>query len=170
MLKGYITNLGKYVEGQLIGKWIEFPIMEDELEEVKEQIGINEFYEEYFFTDWETEWDFEPYKEWGEYPDIEEVNTIAEELESIEYYGDLNWLWAYWEDNGGSLYDAVMNYVDNSRFYGIDTYEIVYEYLNECHGINECILDSIITCMDLEDFISSYMHLDLTDYGYIECF
>ena len=55
MLNGYITNLGKYNEGELVGKWIEFPITEEELDEVFEEIGINEEYEEFFFTDWELE-------------------------------------------------------------------------------------------------------------------
>lgn len=41
MLNGYITNLGKYNEGKLVGKWIEFPITEEELEEVFEEIGID---------------------------------------------------------------------------------------------------------------------------------
>ena len=53
MLKAYITNLGKYNEGELIGKWIDFPISKEELQEVFEEIGINERYEEFFFTDYE---------------------------------------------------------------------------------------------------------------------
>lgn len=57
-IKGFITNLGKYVEGELIGKWIEFPIYDDELQEVLKEIGCNYYdedgnehktgYEEYF--------------------------------------------------------------------------------------------------------------------------
>lgn len=58
-LSGYITNLGKYNEGELVGKWIELPIDEDEFEEELKEIGIGEedefgqVYEEYFWTDWE---------------------------------------------------------------------------------------------------------------------
>ena len=33
-MRGFITNLGKYNEGYLIGKWIDFPISEEELKEV----------------------------------------------------------------------------------------------------------------------------------------
>ena len=40
----YITNLGKYNEGYLVGAWFTFPIDE---EDVKEKIGLNEQYEEY---------------------------------------------------------------------------------------------------------------------------
>lgn len=31
MLKIYLTNLGKYAEGYLIGEWVELPITDDEL-------------------------------------------------------------------------------------------------------------------------------------------
>lgn len=30
-IEGFITNLGKYNEGELVGGWIEFPIDNDEL-------------------------------------------------------------------------------------------------------------------------------------------
>lgn len=45
MLNIYITNLGKYNEGELIGEWAEFPVNEEELEEILDRIGINEEYE-----------------------------------------------------------------------------------------------------------------------------
>ena len=76
-IKGYITNLGKYNEGVLLGEWITFPIREDELEEVLERIGINEEYEETFFTDWESDIELDL----GEYESIEDVNELAEQLE-----------------------------------------------------------------------------------------
>ena len=57
LLKVFVTNLGKYNEGELIGEWVSLPIDESELEEVLERIGINEQYEEYFITDFETEFD-----------------------------------------------------------------------------------------------------------------
>lgn len=82
-IRGVITNLGKYNEGELIGEWIDFPISEEELEEVKARIGINDEYEEFFFTDWELpegmDWEI-----FGEYPSIDEVNEVAEKLESVD--------------------------------------------------------------------------------------
>jgi hypothetical protein len=84
-IKGFITNLGKYNEGELVGKWITFPIDEDDLQEVLKEIGCcyededgnthNEEYEEYFFTDWEAP------EQFGEYEDIEFINQVAEDLE-----------------------------------------------------------------------------------------
>ena len=46
--RGYITNLGKYNEGELIGKWITFPITKKELDKALREIGVNENYEEWF--------------------------------------------------------------------------------------------------------------------------
>lgn len=85
-IKGFITNLGKYNEGELIGEWITFPIDEDELNEVFKRIGLNHYdedmedvitgYEEYFFTDWETDFD----NNFGEYENIDDMNELAEQL------------------------------------------------------------------------------------------
>ena len=80
MIKLAITNLGKYNEGTLIYKWITLPIESDELQEVYKAIGINEQYEEVFITDWETKIEG---LEVGEYSNIEDLNTLAEELELL---------------------------------------------------------------------------------------
>lgn len=86
-IKGYITNLGKYNEGELIGEWISFPIDEDELNEVFKRIGMNyvdedgEYietgYEEFFFTDWDCDFS----NNFGEYENIEFMNEQAEEMQ-----------------------------------------------------------------------------------------
>ena len=66
-IRGFITNLGLYNEGKLVGDWIEFPIEEDELEKVLKNIDINEEHEEYFFTDWEID---DVWMDFGQYPDL----------------------------------------------------------------------------------------------------
>lgn len=132
MIKGFITNLGKYNEGFLIGKWIEFPIDEDALEKVFEQIGINEEYEEYFFTDWDS--DFATGL--GEYVSIDEVNELAEQLESQ----DADLLKAIIEATGYSLADA-LNCVDNAIFYeGQSLEDVAYDLVNECYNLPEFAL------------------------------
>ena len=92
IIKGYITNLGKYNEGVLAYKLISFPISEEELNEALKSIGCkytdengvvhNPLYEEFFFSDWECEIPFE----FGEYPSISDVNDIAERVEALEAY------------------------------------------------------------------------------------
>lgn len=39
-MKIYLTNLGKYNEGELVGEWVELPASQEELEKVFERIGI----------------------------------------------------------------------------------------------------------------------------------
>ena len=46
-IKIFLTNLGRYVEGCLVGEWVKLPVAEDKLEEVLARIGINERYEEW---------------------------------------------------------------------------------------------------------------------------
>ena len=46
MMNIYLTNLGKYNEGELVGEWVQLPISNEELQEVFKRIGINEEYEE----------------------------------------------------------------------------------------------------------------------------
>ena len=36
----FITNLGKYNEGELVGEWVKFPTTPEKLQEVFERIGI----------------------------------------------------------------------------------------------------------------------------------
>lgn len=40
-LMAYVTNLGKYNEGELMGEWMDFPVSEEELAEVFARIGID---------------------------------------------------------------------------------------------------------------------------------
>ena len=37
-MKIFITNLGKYCEGYLVGKWVQLPISDDKLDEVLKEI------------------------------------------------------------------------------------------------------------------------------------
>ena len=80
MLRIYLTNLGKYNEGELIGEWVELPASEEELEVVFERIGINEEYEEFFITDYECDFGYKV----GEYENLEELNKIAEQFEDLD--------------------------------------------------------------------------------------
>ena len=132
MLRGYVTNLGKYNEGQLVGMWIDFPIQEEDFNEALENIGINEEYEEFFFTDWEA--DFE--HGLGEYVNIEEVNELAEAIEGVD--GDL--IAAILEAMGGDLTDA-LEYADNYMLYeGIELIDLAYQFVEELYDLPEFAL------------------------------
>ena len=73
MMKIYLTNLGKYNEGQLVGEWVELPVSQEELKEVFERIGIDgKEYEEYFITDYECD-----FYQIGEYENLDTLNEIG---------------------------------------------------------------------------------------------
>ena len=81
-MKIFLTNLGKYTEGYLIGKWVKLPISEDRLDEVLDEIGINEYYEEYFITDCEN--DIIGLSDViSEYSSVVTLNELAQRLEML---------------------------------------------------------------------------------------
>lgn len=79
MMNIYLTNLGKYNEGELVGEWVQLPISNEELQKVFERIGINKEYEEYFITDYECD-----FYEIGEYESISTLNEIAGKIDNLD--------------------------------------------------------------------------------------
>lgn len=108
----FITNLGKYNEGELVGKWLDLPC--DDIESELASIGVvdDSQYEEYFITDYENDWDYVVDK----YESLEELNELAEQLANVDSCGNGDWLCAFMEAEGGSLEDALDNY-ENVAFY-----------------------------------------------------
>lgn len=78
----FLTNLGRYVEGALVGCWVKLPVSADKLNAVLEKIGINEQYEEYFITDWETSISG-LHDAISEYSSVVALNELAEMLEEL---------------------------------------------------------------------------------------
>lgn len=126
-LRGFITNLGKYNEGCLVGEWIDFPINEDDLKEVFKRIEIDGVhYEEYFFTDWECDIDLGL----GEYESIDHVNEIAEMINDLSS-DDYEKLVAIMEYDTGNALEAI-EYLDNYAFYSDTTLEdLAYNMVQE---------------------------------------
>ena len=81
-MKIYLTNLGRYNEGYLVGKWVKLPVCEEVLDKVLKEIGIDEYYEEYFITDYENEiigiGDVI-----SEYSSVQALNELAQRLEDL---------------------------------------------------------------------------------------
>lgn len=172
-LRGYITNLGKYNEGELVGKWISFPIEEEELQEVLKEIGCcyydeegeytNTSYEEYFFTDYESEIDLDL----REYTSIDTLNVIAEQLqdwdkETLKAACDVWSLSEVLENDPGDymILSDVHNY-----------YDLGYYWIEEsgCYDLKG--LESIRNYIDYESFgrdVYLETNSGFSNYGYIE--
>lgn len=86
VLEAYITNLGKYNEGHLIGEWVKFPTTYDEIQKVFDRIGIDGIrYEEWFITDYECSVDG-ICNTLGEYENLEAINYLAAKLDEMNSY------------------------------------------------------------------------------------
>ena len=84
----FITNLGKYNEGELVGEWVKFPTTAEKLKEVFKRIGIGQKddfgqpYEEWFITDYDCYVDG-LYDKLGEYESLDELNYLASKLDEM---------------------------------------------------------------------------------------
>ena len=163
-LSAYITNLGKYNEGYLVGEWITFPITNKELEEVFERIGINEEYEEYFITDFDNTYDVD--FDFGEYTSITRINETIEMVDSLDNY-DLDKVKAILEYEGGDVLDVIEN-LDNYNFYHGVTLEEIAEEIIETYFISNDIPEFFRDCFDYDKYIDDYMYdYHETEYGVI---
>lgn len=85
-LIAFITNLGKYNEGELVGKWHPFPTTKEEIQKTLLSIDVDgKRYEEFFVTDYETMvdglYDYLP-----EYVGLDELNYLANKLAGLDKY------------------------------------------------------------------------------------
>ena len=93
--EAYVTNLGKYNEGALVGEWVKFPTTEEELKAVFERIGIgkpDEFghvYEEWFITDYECPI-YGIHDILGEYSSLDKLNYLAARIDEMDEHDRRN--------------------------------------------------------------------------------
>lgn len=154
MISVYITNLGKYNEGYLIGKWLKLPATDEEIKNVLKEIGIDgAFYEEYFFTDWECIEGIEI----NEYSSLDELNEIAETLENLSE-DEIKICECLMKNEGCSLDEAIEKKDDriiiNLDDKSLDRYSnLAYSYINEIYGdVNVLDKETLARYFDFESF------------------
>ena len=127
----FITNLGKYNEGELVGEWVKFPTTAEELKKVFDRIGIGQKddfgqpYEEWFITDYDC-YVGALYDKLGEYENLDELNYLASKLDEMGE-GEYAQFQAAMEvgDHSGSLQE-IINLTDNLDCY--DLYPSIQDY------------------------------------------
>ena len=83
ILEAYITNLGKYAEGQLVGETLKFPTTTEEVQSLLKRIGVDGVrYEEIFITSFDSDV-LGLHEHLGEYENIDELNYLAALLSDI---------------------------------------------------------------------------------------
>ena len=157
----FITNLGKYNEGELVGEWVKFPTTAEELKEVFKRIGIGQKddfgqpYEEWFITDYDCYVDG-LYSKLGEYENLDELNYLASKLDEMSdsEYAQFQ---AGMEmgDHCGSLQE-IINLTEN-----LDCYEI-YPNIEDYDDLGRYYIEEL-DAMQVPEHLQNY--IDYEAYG-----
>lgn len=157
----FITNLGKYNEGELVGEWVKFPTTAEEMKEVFKRIGIGQKddfgnpYEEWFITDYDCYVDG-LYDKLGEYESLDELNYLASKLEEMSdsEYAQFQ---AGMEmgDHCGSLQE-IINLTEN-----LDCYEI-YPHIENYDDLGRYYIEEL-DAMQVPEHLQNY--IDYEAYG-----
>ena len=88
LFEAYITNLGKYNEGELVGETLKFPTTTEEVQGLLKRIGVDGVrYEEFFITSFDGDV-LGLYDYLSEYENLDELNHLACLLSGLDQ-GDL---------------------------------------------------------------------------------
>ena len=157
----FITNLGKYNEGELVGEWVKFPTTAEELKEVFKRIGIGQKddfgqpYEEWFITDYDCYVD-SLYSKLGEYENLDELNYLASKLDEMSE-SEYAQFQAGMEmgDHCGSLQE-IINLTEN-----LDCYE-VYPDIHDYDDLGRYYIEEL-DVMQVPEHLQNY--IDYEAYG-----
>ena len=85
VFEAYITNLGKYAEGQLVGETLKFPATTEEVQSLLKNIGVDGVrYEEFFITAFDGDV-MGLYDYLTEYENLDELNHIQNGLRHFDF-------------------------------------------------------------------------------------
>lgn len=149
----YVTNLGKYNEGYLMGEWVKLPVPADKLDEVLARIGIDGEYEEYFITDYEASF---ANLNLSEYTSIEALNEFAERLDEMESW-EVEKLAAVLEYETVSSITDIMGIIDH-----LDDFDILAD-VEDDEGLGRYYAEEFCTLEAVPEHLRSYF--DYETYG-----
>ena len=174
----FITNLGKYNEGELVGEWVKFPTTAEGMKKVFERIGIGQKddfgnpYEEWFITDYDCYVDG-LYDKLGEYESLDELNYLASKLDEMSQ-GEYEQFQAAVEigDHSGSVQE-IINLTEN-----LDCYD-VYPDIHDHDDLGRYYIEEL-DAMQVPEHLRNYIDYEaygrdialeeggeFTEYGYV---
>lgn len=155
MINIYLANLGKYNEGELVGKWVGLPC--EDLEKELRSIGVSDepdkngiYYEEYFIADYET--DIHGLKI-GEYENLDKLNELAEQVENLSEVEKIA-LCAFLEN--GRDFEEALDEIEKQNYY-------IYWDCDSMEDVAYEIIESMDILRDVPDNIARYF--DYEAYG-----
>ena len=155
-IEAFVTNLGKYNEGELVGEWLKLPADTEDVQTLLKRIGVDgRRYEEIFITDYETEIDG-LYDHLSEYASLDELNYLASLLDEMEEDGKKKFeaTLAY-GDYTGSLKDLI-NLSQN-----LDCYEF-YPDISDEDDLGRYLIDEMGS-LEVPEYLENYF--DYEAYG-----
>ena len=157
----FITNLGKYNEGALVGEWVKFPTTAEELKKVFERIGIGakddfgQTYEEWFITDYDCYVDG-LYDLLGEYANLDELNYLASKLDDMSQDEYERFQAAMEIGNHTGSIQELINLTEN-----LDCYDI-YPDIHDHDDLGRYYIEEL-DAMEVPEHLRSY--IDYEAYG-----
>lgn len=159
--EAYITNLGKYNEGEIVGEWVKFPTTYENIKEVFKRICIsseNEFgnvYEEWFITDYDCYVDG-LHSVLGEYESLDELNYLAASIEAMDKDDFAHFEAAIGVSDYSNSVKDFINLTEN-----LDKYEI-YPGINDHDDLGRMYIEEY-GAMEVPDHLKNY--IDYEAYG-----
>jgi antirestriction protein len=168
----YLTNLGKYNEGVLLGKWVTLPCTGAELQAVLKTIGIGGRYEETFITDYENDLGLRI----NEYASLRELNEVAERIDLLDTH-ELITLQAVIDHEAPDIADVpeIIDRLDEYHLYsGVGSDEELGAYwIHEVGGYDLDRMGELANYIDYEaygrDIRLNSCNSDFTQYGWLQC-
>ena len=174
----FVTNLGKYNEGELVGEWVKFPTTPEEMQAVFQRIGIGKtddfgcVYEEWFITDYDCYVEG-LYDKLSEYSNLDELNYLASKLDDMMQYDyDKFCAAVYMGDHTSSIQDLI-NLTENLDCYDVypdieDDEDLGRYYLEEVDA--SLVPEHLRNYIDYEAYGRDIRFSDggeYTDFGYV---
>jgi len=156
VIEAYVTKLGRYNEGHLIGEYLKLPAETGDVQALLKRIGIDGIrYEEIFITDYETHVDG-LHDCLGEYANIDELNYLASLLDEMDE-GDLEKFEAAlsYGEYTGSL-KSLINLAQN-----LDYYEYYPGICSE-DDLGRYLIDEL-SALEVPEYLANY--IDYEAYG-----
>ena len=167
----FITNLGKYNEGELVGEWVKFPTTAEELKEVFKRIGIGQKddfgqpYEEWFITDYDCYVDG-LYSKLGEYENLDELKAANKGCPTRLY--DTLSSFAN-QDEGG----VIVFGIDERKGFDVvgvyDAQDLQKKVTEQCNQMSPCVR-ALFTVCEIDDKVVVSAEIPGLDVAERPCF
>ena len=171
-LSVFITNLGKYNEGELVGDWLGLPTDYETFAKTLKDIGIGGRYEEWFITDYDCSISgMTDYL--GEYENLDELNYMAELIDELSKWDEekLEAVLDYESPRGVSgVIEIIMNLDDYSVYSDIENDEDLGRYyIEELNALD--VPEHLRNYIDYEAYgrdVRFSTDGNFTSYGWVE--